>query len=97
MFLSSGSIRRPVAMSCLIIALSLLGLRSYQGMGVEWLPKVDFPIISIVTVYPGGSPREIETDVAKRIEEPVLAAEFHRFAGHRDFGQPTAHIGDFVR
>ncbi len=75
MFLSSGSIRRPVAMSCLIIALSLLGLRSYQKMGLEWLPKVDFPIITIVTVYPGGSPREIETDVAKRIEDVVVSVE----------------------
>ena len=65
MFLSDASVRRPVAMCCLIIALSLLGLNSFREMGMEWLPRVDLPYITVVTVYPGGSREEIETDIAK--------------------------------
>ncbi len=71
MFLSSTSIRRPVAMSCLIIGLTLLGLNSWKQMGLELMPKSDLPFITIVTVYPGASPAEIESDVAKRIEDSV--------------------------
>ncbi|MBN2312208.1 MAG: efflux RND transporter permease subunit [Candidatus Hydrogenedentes bacterium] len=75
MFLSEAALRRPVAMSCLIIALALLGINAYRTMGLELLPKVDVPYITIVTVYPGASPEEIETDIAKRIEDEVVSIE----------------------
>ncbi len=60
MFLSDASIRRPVAMSCLIIGLSLLGINAYRKMGVELMPRVDVPYITITTIYPGASPEQIE-------------------------------------
>jgi len=75
MFLSEVSVRRPVAMSCLIIALTLLGLNAWRTMGVEFFPKVDVPFVTIVTPYPGASPVEIETDVAKRIEDTVVSID----------------------
>ncbi|HPG66709.1 MAG TPA: efflux RND transporter permease subunit [Candidatus Hydrogenedentes bacterium] len=75
MFLSSASLRRPVAMSCLIIGLSLLGLNAYRKIGLELLPRIDMPYITIVTVYPGASPEEIETDIAKRIEDQVVSID----------------------
>jgi len=71
MFLSNASVRRPVAMCCLIIALLVLGVNAYREMALEFLPRVDVPYITIVTVYPGASPSEIETDVARRIEDSV--------------------------
>jgi HAE1 family hydrophobic/amphiphilic exporter-1 len=72
MFLSDLSIKRPIAILALIIALTLLGLNAYRKMSLEMLPKVDLPIITIVTVYPGASPEELELDVAKRIEDKVV-------------------------
>lgn len=71
MWLSNAAIHRPVAMGCLIIALTLLGLNSWRKMGLEEMPRMDAPFITIVTIYPGASPEEIETDVAKRIEDAV--------------------------
>ncbi len=75
MFLSNASIRRPVAMSCLIIGLTLLGFNSYRKMGLELMPKMDVPFITITTIYPGASPEQIETDVAKRIEDQVVTID----------------------
>jgi len=75
MFLSDASVKRPVAMSCLIIALSLLGLNAWRKMGVELMPAVDTPYITVVTVYPGASPTQIEIDVAKRIEDQVVTID----------------------
>ncbi|MBU2549741.1 MAG: efflux RND transporter permease subunit [Proteobacteria bacterium] len=75
MFLSNASIRRPVAMSCLIIALTLLGLNAYRKIGVELLPKVDMPYITITTIYPGASPKEIETDIARPVEDQMVTIE----------------------
>jgi HAE1 family hydrophobic/amphiphilic exporter-1 len=75
MFLSDISIRRPVAMSCLLIGLSLLGFNAYRKMGLELMPRMDLPYITVVTVYPGASPEQIETDIAKRIEDKVVTID----------------------
>lgn len=75
MFLSDASVRRPIAMSCLIIGLTMLGLNSYRKLGLELMPKIDVPYITIVTVYPGASPNEIETDVARRIEDAMVTID----------------------
>lgn len=75
MNIADFAVRRPVATSCLIIGLTLLGLNSFRKMGLELMPKVDVPYITIVTIYPGASPEELELDVAKRIEDAVSAIE----------------------
>lgn len=62
-------------MSCLIIGLTLLGLNSYRKMGLELMPKMDVPYITITTIYPGATPEQIETDVAKRIEDQVVTID----------------------
>ncbi len=75
MFLSNASIRRPVAMGCLIIAFTLLGFNAYRKMGLELMPKTDLPYVTVTTIYPGASPTEIETDIAKPIEDQVVTIE----------------------
>jgi HAE1 family hydrophobic/amphiphilic exporter-1 len=75
MFLTDFAIRRPVALACLFIGLVILGIDSYRKMPLELLPKFDVPYITVVTVYPGASPEELELDVAKRIEDAVVTVE----------------------
>ena len=75
MSLPEFCVRRPVATSCIFIALTLLGLNSYRKMGLELMPKLDVPFITVVTVYPGATPDELEIDVAKRIEDAVSSIE----------------------
>ncbi len=69
------SVRRPVAMSCLFIGLTFLGIDAYFRMGLEFFPKVDLPLVTIVTVYPGAGPAEIESDIARRIEDAVVTID----------------------
>ncbi|MCE5325408.1 MAG: efflux RND transporter permease subunit [Planctomycetaceae bacterium] len=71
MFLANVSVRRPIAVGCLIIALVALGLNAYRKLALENLPKIDVPYVTIQTVWPGASPGDIEKDVAKRIEDAV--------------------------
>ena len=75
MFLSDASIRRPVAMGCLIIALTILGLNASRKLGLDLMPKTDLPYITVTTIYPGASPSEIETDIAKPIEDQMVTIE----------------------
>ena len=64
-------VRRPVFTTMLLTALVVLGLASYQRLGVDIFPKVDLPTITITTRLPGASPEEIESQVTKPIEEVV--------------------------
>lgn len=64
-------IKRPVFATMLILALVVMGLNSYVKLGVDFFPKVDFPIVTITTTLRGAAPEEIESQVSKRIEEAV--------------------------
>ena len=64
-------IKRPVFATMLILMLVVLGLDSYRKLGVDFLPKVEFPIVTITTPLRGASPEEVETQVTKRIEEAI--------------------------
>ena len=71
MFLANASTQRPIAMSCLLIALIVLGLNSFRKIPVENMPAVDIPYIAIVTQWVGASPEDVEKDVSKYIEDAV--------------------------
>ncbi len=71
MFLSNFSIKRPIAMTAIMIALVLAGIYSYRKIGLNNMPEIDIPYVTVTTIYPGASPEEIEVDVAKKIEDAV--------------------------
>jgi HAE1 family hydrophobic/amphiphilic exporter-1 len=64
-------IRRP-AMTIIFVSLFMvLGLVSIGKMIIEPTPKVEFPLVTVETIYPGASPDEIETQILKKIEDAV--------------------------
>ncbi|MEN0036673.1 MAG: efflux RND transporter permease subunit [Cellvibrio sp.] len=69
--ISSWSIANPVATSLLFILLTLAGLGGFWAMKVQNFPDIEFPIITITAALPGASPPQLETDVARRIEDVV--------------------------
>lgn len=69
--LSAISVKRKIAMSCFILMLIMLGITSYNKIGIDILPKFDVPYIQITAVYPGASPEEIESDIARPIEDAI--------------------------
>jgi hydrophobic/amphiphilic exporter-1 (mainly G- bacteria), HAE1 family len=64
-------IKRPVFATMLILMLVVLGLDAYHKLGVDFFPKIEFPIVTVTTVLKGASPEEVETQVTKRVEEAV--------------------------
>ena len=71
MRLTELAIKRPAFITMVFVALAVLGLYSYNQMGVDLLPKMDWPIVSVVTVYPGAGPKEVENDVTKPLEDAL--------------------------
>jgi hydrophobic/amphiphilic exporter-1 (mainly G- bacteria), HAE1 family len=70
-WLASISVRRPVFATVIILVLVVVGIVGYRTLGVDKFPKIDFPLVTIVTPYPGASPAAVETDVTQKIEEAV--------------------------
>ncbi len=64
-------IQRPVFATMLILALVVMGAASFQKLGVDFFPKVEFPFVNITTTLRGAAPEEVESQVSKRIEEAV--------------------------
>ena len=71
MNLSEICIRRPVFTWVLVAAPVVLGLMSYNRLGVDLFPNVDFPVCAVTTVLPGASVEEMETSVTKPIEDII--------------------------
>ena len=71
MFLSDISLKRPIAMTVVLLALALFGFLAWRTAGVDLVPLVDVPYVTVTVVYPGATPEEIETAVVRKIEDAV--------------------------
>lgn len=71
MWLTDVAIRRPVFILMFVLALVVMGFQSRGKMPLELYPKVEFPMVTVVTTYPGAGPQEIETLVSEPIERAV--------------------------
>jgi len=65
------SIKRPILTTMMILALVVLGLFSYSRLGVDQMPNVEFPYVTVQTTLNGAGPEEIESSITKPIEESV--------------------------
>ncbi len=68
MNLSRPFILRPVATTLLMAALMLSGILAYRLLPVAALPQVDYPMIQVLTLYPGASPKVTTNAVTAPLE-----------------------------
>ena len=61
-------ILRPVATALLMVAIMLTGIIGYRQLPVSALPEVDYPIIQVLTFYPGGGPEVMASSVTAPLE-----------------------------
>lgn len=65
------SVKRPIFMSCVLAAIMVVGYVSFKRLPVDLFPDVTFPIVTVTVAYPGAGPNEVETLVAKPLEEEI--------------------------
>ncbi|MGB6691446.1 MAG: multidrug efflux RND transporter permease subunit [Terracidiphilus sp.] len=61
-------ILRPVATSLLMAAILIAGTIGFEQLPVSALPEVDYPIIQVLTFYPGGGPEVMASSVTAPLE-----------------------------
>ncbi|WP_418791618.1 efflux RND transporter permease subunit [Phosphitispora sp. TUW77] len=71
MKLTELAIKRPSAMSMIIMFFVVMGMFGYSKIGSDLFPKADIPVVTIISVYPGAGAEEMENQVVDEIEEAV--------------------------
>src|SRR6266511_27149 len=73
MGLTRLAVYRPVLALTLLVSLILAGLLSYANLGLDQLPDIRPPIVTIQVAYPGAGPEDVEQQVTRRVEDAVAA------------------------
>jgi len=75
MNVSAWSIRNPIAALMLFVMLTFAGLLSFNAMKVQQFPDLDLPTITVVASLPGAAPAQLETEVARKLENSIATLQ----------------------
>ena len=75
MNVSAWSIRNPIPAVLLFILLTLLGLYAFSNMKVQQFMDLDLPTVTVSARLPGAAPAQMETEVARKIENSVATLQ----------------------
>ncbi|MDO9218306.1 MAG: efflux RND transporter permease subunit, partial [Lacisediminimonas sp.] len=75
MIISDICIRRPVLATVMSLIIVLLGLVSYKQLSVREYPKIDEPVVTVDTKYPGASSDIVETQITKILEDSIAGID----------------------
>ncbi|KYJ86744.1 efflux RND transporter permease subunit [Sulfurovum riftiae] len=65
------AINRPITTLMYVVTLVIFGWMSFKSMPSALFPNIDFPIVTIKTIYPGAESSTIESQVTDKIEEAI--------------------------
>ncbi|WP_027965244.1 efflux RND transporter permease subunit [Halalkalibacillus halophilus] len=69
------SIKRPVGVVMIVLAILAMGFISFRSLSVDLYPDIDLPIAVVATNYDGAAPQEVEELVSRPIEQSVSTIE----------------------
>jgi HAE1 family hydrophobic/amphiphilic exporter-1 len=65
------SLKRRVTMSMVVLVIVILGMISFTKLGLDMLPDMDYPYITVITTYGGVSSEDIEQNITRPVEQWV--------------------------
>jgi len=68
---SSWAINKPTPSILLFIMLTVAGLIAFNRLGIQYLPDMAFPSVTVQATMPGASPVQLEAEVARPIEDSI--------------------------
>jgi len=72
---SSWSIRNPIPSVLLFVMLTLIGIVGFKAMKIQQFPDIDLPTVTVVASLPGAAPAQMETEVARKIENSIATLQ----------------------
>jgi multidrug efflux pump subunit AcrB len=87
------SIRNPVPVIVLFIALTVAGLISFPKLGVLDRPDIEFPAVVVTITYAGVAPTQMESEITRKVEDSVATiAGIEQMTSTVDEGASTTVI-----
>jgi len=65
------SIRRPVTVTMVFVAIAVFGIVSYDQLALNLLPEISYPTLTIRTRYEAAAPAEVESLISRPVENAV--------------------------
>lgn len=65
------AVHRPIATTMVFLIIIVLGVMGFRFLPVDLLPQIEYPQLSIRTIYPNVGPEEIERIITDRVENAV--------------------------
>jgi len=75
MNVSAWSIRNPTPSILLFLLLTLVGVMGFRAMKIQQFPDIDLPTVTVNASLPGASPAQMETDVARKLEDSIATVQ----------------------
>lgn len=69
------SVKKPFTVFVGVVLIIVFGFVSFTRMTPDLFPKIDFPMVMVMTSYPGASSEEIETSISKPLEQQLSSLE----------------------
>ncbi len=69
--ISAWSIKNPIPVAVLFIALVLAGIASYLMLPIKQYPNVSFPLVAVTITQSGAAAGEMETQITRPVEDAV--------------------------
>lgn len=69
MWFTKVSLKNPVFATMIMLVFVVMGLFSFQRLKVDQFPNIDFPVVVVLTEYPGASPEIVESEVSKKLKK----------------------------
>ncbi|MDD5566281.1 MAG: efflux RND transporter permease subunit [Candidatus Omnitrophica bacterium] len=71
MNLPEFGVKRPVTNIMIFSAIIILALYSLTRLGIDMMPEIEPPAISVISTYPGASPEDVEIKVSEPLENQL--------------------------
>jgi hydrophobe/amphiphile efflux-1 (HAE1) family protein len=68
---ATWSIRNPIPSILLFVLLTLAGLWGFHKLPIQNMPDIELPTINVSLVQPGAAPAQLETEVARKVEDSL--------------------------
>ncbi|MDD2885402.1 MAG: efflux RND transporter permease subunit [Dechloromonas sp.] len=75
MNVSAWSIRNPIPAILFFVLLTLAGGLAFKAMKIQQFMDIDLPTVSVTASLPGAAPGQMETEVARKIENSVATLQ----------------------
>ncbi|MCK9275199.1 MAG: efflux RND transporter permease subunit [Syntrophales bacterium] len=69
------SVKRKITVLMMILIVMLFGILAFFHLGLDMMPELEYPVVSVITTYEGVSSEDVENLITRQVEEVVSSVK----------------------